>query len=165
MKKTGRGRPKTAAAKSAAPARVKKAPVKKAAAKKKVAKKTVTKKPAIKKAAIKKTVAKKSMPKKALSKKKAAPVVNTAAERVKALRAELAALKAELKLSQKREAGLAKIAGNMSSAVEKSIAQMMKKEMGTLEKALKPKPARKKKAKAVKAAAPAAVVAEQAKAE
>ena len=107
------------------------------------------------------------MPKKAVSKKKAAAPVNTAADRVKALRAEVAVLKAELKRSQKREAGLAKIASGMSAAVEKSIAQMMKKEMGTLDKALKPKPkaARKKKAKAAPVAAPAAVATEEVKAD
>ncbi len=125
MKKApGRGRPKAA---------TKKAPVKKAATKKATTKKATTKK-AVAKRPVKKTVKKKVAKRVAKG--------NPAVERAKALRAELADVKAKLKASMKREAGLAKLLGNM----EKSVAGMVKKELYSLEKALKGKP-RKRRAK------------------
>ncbi len=141
VKKTGRGRPKAVA---------KKAPVKKVI--KKVSKKAITKKPAVKKAPakkapIKKAVAKKPATKRAASKKKVVRAANPAVERMKALRTELAEVKAQLKATLKSEAGLSKIVGSMSSAIEKSVVKMVKADMASLTKALKSKP-RKKRAKA-----------------
>jgi len=138
--KTGRGRPKAAAKKAPAKKAVSKKPaVKKSPAKKAPVKKAVAKKAPAKKAPAKKTVARKSA-----TKKKVIRNANPAVERMKALRAELAEVKAALKASKKSEAGLAKIIGNMSSAIEKSVTRMVKAEMVTLTKSLKPKPRKKK---------------------
>ncbi len=138
--KTGRGRPKAAAKKAPAKKAVSKKPaVKKSPAKKAPIKKAVAKKAPAKKAPAKKTVARKSA-----TKKKVIRNANPAVERMKALRAELAEVKAALKASKKSEAGLAKIIGNMSSAIEKSVTRMVKAEMVTLTKSLKPKPRKKK---------------------
>jgi len=115
-KAAGRGRPKVAA---------KKAPAKKAVAKKAVAKKPV-----------KKTVKKKVT--------KRVAKANPSAERIKALRAELAAVKAELKESKKRGSGLSRLVDNM----EKSVAGLVKKEMTALEKLLKGKPKKRRVKKA-----------------
>jgi len=119
-KAAGRGRPKAAVKKAA----VKKAPVKKAVAKKPV-KKTVKKKVTKR---VTKRVAK----------------ANPSAERIKALRAELAVVKAELKESKKRGSGLSRLIDNM----EDSVSKLVKKELASLEKLLKGKPKKRRARKA-----------------
>lgn len=122
---------------------MKKAPVKKAGGRGRP--KAAAKKAPAKKAVMKKAVAKKPV-KKTVKKKVTKRVVkaNPAAERIKALKAELTAVKAELKESIKRGNGLAKLIDNM----EKSVAGLVKKEMAALEKLLKRKPKKRKVKKA-----------------
>lgn len=124
MKKaTGRGPAKVTVKKSTA----KKAPMKKVTAKKPAVKKPAAKKPATKKKATRKAVK-----------------GNPAAARAKALRIELAAVKAELKASQKRETGLTKLVGSM----EKSVAGLVNKALTNLERSLKAKPRKRRARKA-----------------
>lgn len=126
---------KTAMKKTTAKKRIKNA-VKKSVGKKAPVRKAPVRKAAMRKGAVKKRRAKKSV------------TGNPAVARAKALREELAIVKAELKASRKKEAGLERIVSRMNSDIEKFISGMVKKEMAGLEKSLKSKP-RKRRARKV----------------
>jgi|GEM_PF-3068577 len=113
-------------------------------------KKAATKTVASKKAAVKKTPVKKAA---ANKKAPVAKATNSAADRVRALRAEVAELKADLKNAKKREAGLEKMLGKITAGIEKTVSATVKKEMSALDKSLQSKPRKKR---AAKATAPAA---------
>ncbi len=95
--------------------------------------------------------------KKAATKKRASVAkANPAADKMKELRAELAAVKAQLKSAQKREAGLEKMLNKIGAGIEKSVTSTVKKEMSALDKSLKSKPRKKRAAKKAEAPTPAA---------